>query len=668
MTSSDQFNDASAKWRVRYERERKARKAAEQLLENKSHELWKSNNELADQRDRLEKLVEERMGELKRLSLVAAKTANGVIITDDIGGTLWINEGFTRVTGYTIDDLIGRKPGELLQGPQTDQDTVQIIRDAIAQRKSFNVELINYTKEGRPYWIRIDADPILNDEGLLTQYIAIETDITDQKNAEHALEEAIIRAENAAIEAAEANKAKSLFLANMSHEIRTPLNGVLGYAQLLLQSPNLTEKDRAQLDVVQRNGEHLLALINDILDLSKIEAGKMQIMHAPIDLPQLFSGVAELFTLKAAQKGLNLSFLILDGETGQVWSGGEIPNVLGDAKAIRQILVNLVGNAIKFTDSGSVNCALSIHSNCRYTFVVEDEGIGIEASEVNSIFRPFEQSSSNAVLMEGTGLGLAISANLVELMGGELTVNSTKGIGSIFSFTLHLESTEAVARNASSTTQSPWKQEVQQSKRVLIVDDNESSRNLLKDILEPLGFGLAFAENGRTGLKMAESFGPDLILTDIRMPDMDGHELCRKVRSMKRFSHTRIVAVSANVLDLPSERHRSFDDFLLKPIGVDNVINVVNKMLSDNEILKSVSVAKSVAAKASVTVSDAILKPMLEAAMIGDINALKRQVSNIDASDTELGHFRETVSTYCDKFQIDALCRYLESVQSDKEG
>ncbi len=388
-------------------------------------------------------------------------------------------------------------------------------------------------------------------------------------------------------EAAEAaNQAKSSFLANMSHELRTPLNGILGYAQILQRNKNSTPKQQDSLNIIYQCGMHLLTLINDILDLSKIEAQKVELYPEDFDFSAFLTGISEIFGLKAAQKSINFTYIPLKS----------LPRVIhADEKRLRQVLMNLLSNAIKFTDTGNVTLKVGAIRNGQWEiepeklttnnvlrFQVKDTGIGISPEQLEKIFLPFEQVADSSHRSEGTGLGLAISQKIVAIMGSHIFVESTPGLGSTFWFDLELpdvsisiEPTRLKFLNSIIGYQG-------EKRKILVVDDNWENRSVIINLLEPIGFELDEAENGQEGLEKALDVQPDLILTDLVMPVMDGFEMTRRLRQLPEFQHTIIMANSASVFETYQLQSRECgcNDFLPKPIQADELLNKIKNYLN----------------------------------------------------------------------------------------
>ncbi|HEY9601766.1 MAG TPA: PAS domain-containing protein [Allocoleopsis sp.] len=397
-----------------------------------------------------------------------------------------------------------------------------------------------------------------------------------------------------AVEAADAaNRAKSAFLANMSHELRTPLNGIMGYAQVLQLDKNCTPNQKEGADIIYQCSTHLLTLINDILDLSKIEADKLELFPEDIYFPSFLAGISEIFNLKAQQKEINFIYLPLN----------ELPTIIhADEKRLRQVLMNLLSNAVKFTETGSVtfkiegigNRSWGIGNqrqitntqhptpNTQIRFQIEDTGIGINPEQLEKIFLPFEQVGDSLRRAEGTGLGLTISQKLVEMMGSHICVESTPGVGSVFWFDLTLSDVLISPPPRSITSSDRIIGYSGSRRKILIVDDRWENRAPIVQMLEPIGFELLEAATGQEGLEKAIEFQPDLILADLIMPVMDGFEMTRRLRQLPEFQHTIVIAISASVFAAyqQNSRESGCQDFLPKPIQVEDLLNKIKNYLN----------------------------------------------------------------------------------------
>ncbi len=369
-----------------------------------------------------------------------------------------------------------------------------------------------------------------------------------------------------------ANQAKSTFLANMSHELRTPLNGILGYAQILNKDRQLNEQQKTGIGIIQRSGDYLLTLISDILDLSKIEAGKLEIFPAEFHLKPFLNSLAELFKMRAQQKEIEFIYKFADN----------LPiGVSGDEKRLRQIVINLLGNAIKFTKQGQVSFSVEFYQK-KFIFKIIDSGIGIAKEELENIFLPFQQAGDKNSKEQGTGLGLSITKKLIDRMGGKLHVDSLLGQGSTFWVELELPVISTMVEEAQSidTPQVIGYKSSEKPLQILIVDDNWENRAILQNMLEPLGFKTMNAVNGIEGVKFAAEHKPDLILMDLVMPEMNGFDATAEIR--KTLKDIPIIAASASVFE--EHRQLSLDvgcnHFLDKPIRESELLDVIKRFLN----------------------------------------------------------------------------------------
>jgi len=383
-------------------------------------------------------------------------------------------------------------------------------------------------------------------------------DITDRIKFEKELEQAKEAADSA-------NRSKSEFLASMSHELRTPLNAILGFSQLLARSSNLNREQREFISAIERGGEHLLELINDVLTISKIEAGKIELNPSSFHLGRLLELIEEMMQVRAKAKGIYLRFTVEEGTPLLITT---------DQGKLKQVIINLLSNAIKFTKVGGVDLYVCLQDARHLKFVVTDTGVGIAEEELGNLFGAFVQTSSGKNSQEGTGLGLAISNRFVQLMGGEFQVYSKVNCGSSFHFTIEFEPAQP-----EDIPQQSSKQRVigiapgQPKFRILVVEDRADNRYLLTQLLESVGFEVCTATNGQEGIEMWQSWHPHLIWMDMNMPVMDGFEATRLIKSYPGGKETKIIAISASVFE--EERNKIIatgcDDFVSKPL-VEEVI------------------------------------------------------------------------------------------------
>jgi PAS domain S-box-containing protein len=448
-----------------------------------------------------------------------------------------VNDSFYHLTGYTCEDVIDRTAIELNLWANLEQRT-QLFQALHENGSIRNYECDFCTQSGDIKTALLSAELIqLNGESCL---ITVAQDISDRKQAEAAMQDAKEAAERS-------NRAKSEFLANMSHELRTPLNAILGFTQLLTRDSSLTQEQRESIEIINRSGEHLLELINDVLQMSKIEVGKVTLDEQNVDLYRLLDSLEDLFKLPAQKKGLQLIFD----------SAPTLPRYIQtDESKLRQVLINLLGNAIKFTQRGSVILRVTTSHKSQVTnqngelspdsclltpvslflnFEVEDTGPGIAPEDIDIIFEAFTQTATGRKSLEGTGLGLPISRKFVQLMRGDITVSSTLGQGTIFKFDVEVSlSQTAVIQMLQPTRRVIGLEAGQPEYRILVVDDATESRLLLVKLLASVGFSVREAANGQDALDQWHIFQPHLIWMDMRMPVMDGYEATRQIKAKQQ--------------------------------------------------------------------------------------------------------------------------------------
>ncbi|MGI0486728.1 ATP-binding protein [Pantanalinema rosaneae CENA516] len=518
-----------------------------------------------------------------------------------------------------------------------------------------------------------------------------------------AFEQAQLKKSKAAADAAKkiadsANEAKSEFLANMSHELRTPLNGILGYAQILSRAETWGEKEQRGVNIIYQCGSHLLMLINDILDLSKIEARKMELQPKGFHLPSFLQGIIEINRIRAEQKGIEFNYQ----PTVHLPEG-----IQADEKRLRQVLINLIGNAIKFTKQGSVTFRVEqverslppdLTTNAiepsagnldrvtheqyvRLRFEVIDTGVGISTEEIDKIFLPFEQVGKYKHRVEGTGLGLAISHKIVNLMGSQIQVHSQVDVGSTFFFEVDLAIAEEWRQDATTTDGRRIIGYQGTRKTILVVDDKWENRSVLVNLLEPLGFKLVEAENGQEALEKLVGLIPDLIISDVLMPVMNGYELLQHLRQSETLKTIRAIISSASVSEMDRQKSLAAggDDFLTKPVQADELFQILEQHLNlvwnyEVSAVKTIAAPHLSSPMANMTThaSDLVLPPIetLEALLVlaqqGRLKKLIEEVKALERSQAEYTPLIQQITQLAQSFQAEKIEELLKQYIQSK--
>src|SRR4051794_4357755 len=453
---------------------------------------------------------------------------DALITTDPRGIITDVNKQMEALTGCTRDELIGAPFKNYFTNPERAEAGIKRV---LGEGKVTDYELTALARDGKETVVSYNATTFHDRDRKLQGVFAAARDVTERKRYEQSLQQA--------------NRAKSVFLANMSHEIRTPMNAILGFSQLMLRDQDLTPQQCQYLGTINRSGEHLLALINDILEMSKIEAGRTTLNPSTFDLTVLLKDLEMMFRVRTDEKGLSFS----------VETIGDVPRfIVTDINKLRQVFINVIGNAVKFTEEGGVGLRVRADrggaAGPSLRVEVEDTGPGISPDELDKLFRHFEQTKTGQQTGTGTGLGLAISREFVRLMGGDITLSSQVGRGSVFVVNLPLKEGEAQAVHAKDNPRHVLRLQPGQSAcRVLIADDIEDNRQLLAQLLGPVGFEIRLATNGAEAVQEFEQWRPHLVLMDFRMPVMDGHEAIRRIRAMAGGEGPKIIAVTASAMD-----------------------------------------------------------------------------------------------------------------------
>ena len=598
-----------------------------------------------------------------------------------------VNDAMLTQYGATREEFIGLTPKELFahdlpQGKEVWRRLFDSGRLAIEtdQRKL----------DGTQVWIEGDYICMYDNSGKIVGHFGVQREIGDRKRAEAALQQAKEDAEVA-------NGAKSEFLANMSHELRTPLNGILGYTQILKRDLTLTQEHQESLAIIHNCAEHLLTLINDILDLAKIEAQRMELSLSDFHFPVFIKTIADIFRIRARQKNIGFKYEPMS----------PLPSCIrADEKRLRQILINLLSNAVKFTEKGGVTLKIGyINDNGEWRgdrqlqpkdallenspfftpkirFQIEDTGIGLETSDIEQIFQPFYQAYKGLQTVEGTGLGLSITQKLVRMMGGELNAIGTPGKGSVFY--VDLELLEIACDRQNSPISEPQIIGFKGNKRkLLIVDDQSVNRKILQHLLLPLGFELAEAVNGEDCLRKAAEFLPDIILMDLVMPVMDGFEATRRLRDLPQLKNLVVVAFSASVFDTTQQQSlvAGCNSFIPKPIRVKQLLERLRIHLGIEWIYEDISTSHSLLnipdlktcnSLSSTPNSELIIPPspeditsLLQLAMTGDIAGIIELATKLENLDAKYGPFATRLHQMAKGFQIKQIREFLQQYMVD---
>jgi PAS domain S-box-containing protein len=639
----------------------------------------------------------------------------GIVVRNREGQAIFANSRAEQVLGLTKNRIAARMYNDPkwritdYQGhaiPDADLPFRQVMRTG---QPVYDIRHAIEWPDGQRVLLSINAVPLPDEAGQMDGTVATIDDVTNRVQAEEELKqhrdhlEELVRERTAELAVAKeraevANQAKSAFLASMSHELRTPLNGILGYAQILTRAGGLTPLQADGLYIMQQSGEHLLTLINDLLDLAKIEAGRFELVPTNLHFRTFLQGIVGICRIRAEQKGLMFSYEATpDLPTG----------IRADEQRVRQVLLNLLGNAIKFTVHGGVTLRVSCSDKWQVTsnesqppplvahhapalpfdtaqgssrgrplgqgslitFEVIDTGIGISPAELDSIFRPFEQAGDAWQRAEGTGLGLAISQRLLRQMDSTLRVESQVGHGSIFWFDLVVP-IAAGALETKSLADRPIVGYAGPRRTILVADDNLYNRSILVDLLRPLGFMLVEAADGPAALAQAQAARPDLILMDLRMPGMSGMAATQAIRQLVDLRNVVIIATSASVLDTDREQSllAGCDAFLPKPIRVEQLTELLASHLRLTWCYAAAEPRASAPTDADDTATvvppPAELALLFELAEIGDILGLQARTAYLEHLDSQLRPFAQHLGRLAGRFELEQalalIARYMQ--------
>lgn len=555
-----------------------------------------------------------------------------------------------KIIGKTDDDLPW--PAQVAKLRALDQSVIQSGQPAVQQAEE-------HVSNGKTRWLNTSRIPLSDEQGVVYSLLGVYEDITERKQSDE------LRVQKEAAE--QANRAKSTFLASMSHEIRTPLNAIIGFSKLLQREESIQPDQRKKLDTIVRSGEHLLHLINNILDLSKIEAGRIAVHESAFDLHCLLEDIDLMFRIRVESKQL---FLRMERDES-------IPRYINaDDGKLRQILINLIGNAVKFTEKGGITVRAASTgksgSKTKLKIEIEDTGPGIGPDEMKHLFQSFQQTHAGRKTGEGTGLGLVISRQFARLMGGDITAESCPGKGAKFILTVPIVAEDEQSVIIEQTERRAIKQLAPgaPSIKVLIVDDVEANRDLLSETFNRVGFETRTADNGQEALDVYDNWKPDLIITDLVMPVMDGYETIRRIRALPNGSEVKIIVASASafietrkeVMELGS------DDFIGKPFTESDLFDKVARLCNVKYIYEEDTQARTQSGTqpSGKPVSKIIppdkddLLALRELARMGDMSGIVECADAIRIKDPACAAFAEKLLGWANNYEEKCIRDYIE--------
>ena len=610
-------------------------------LENEIQIRRKSESALRDSEERLRSILDH---------------ATAVVYMKDIDlRYVLVNRQFEKVFSVSNEQVRGKPDSEIFSKELADR-FADLDRAVLESGQPVEVEEQLKVNGKTETYISLKF-PLRDSDGTIYAVCGLDTNITDRKDFEMELQKAKIQAESA-------NSAKTSFIANMSHEIRTPLNAIMGYSQILKRDTALTEEHHKALERIDSSGKNLLSIINDILDISKIEAGRMELHLTNFNLNQVVEDMTTLFKLKCEENDLILKISLLHEDQS---------NVYGDEEKLRQVLINLLSNAVKFTDSGTVSLNIIPENNSEYRFEVRDTGKGITREAQKTIFEPFKQDAEG-IKKGGTGLGLAICRRQVLLMEADLYVSSKINEGSCFYFTLHLPSSKGKLGSTEITSMQVSRISDEHKVKALVVDDNSDNRAVLSHLLKNIGVTVIEAENGMIALEQTREHLPDIIFMDIRMPVMDGQTAITKIVEEFGQEQFKIVTITASAMQHDRERYLKMGshDVVLKPFHVNEVFRCLKNLLNIHYIYAE-TLPKNTKPKVShemdysqMHIPKSIHHSLIEAAKLHHVTGIRKSLPLLVESGEEGKKLAENLNLCLKNYDMKKILGILDQVNLEE--
>ncbi|MBT5549735.1 MAG: PAS domain S-box protein [Nitrospina sp.] len=596
-------------------------------------------------------------GEKSRTDAILDNVVDGIITIDEKGSVQSFNPASERIFGYSTDEVLGKNVKFLMPEPyrsEHDQYLINYFTSGIAKIIGMGREVLGLRKDKSQFPLELAISEVYVGEDRF--FTGIVRDISERKQIENQLKTAKEDAESA-------NRAKSIFLANMSHEIRTPMNAVLGYSQILLRKKDLDQDTKNSIRTIDNSGRNLLKLINEILDISKIEAGKMELNTTGFDLNELVDSLSSMFELRCKQKQL---YWNVKGTSGRTL-------VNGDEMKLRQILVNLLGNAIKFTESGEVTFRVTALEEHQYRFEIIDSGNGIPVEAQDKIFDPFQQEEEGSK-KGGTGLGLTISKKYLELMGADLILKSKLNEGAHFHFTLTLlPAHETSYRGTEYCTVLHLAPEYKI--KALVVDDILENREVLSKLLSSVGVEVIEAKNGKDGVEQTREHHPDIVFMDMRMPVMRGEEAAKLIQEEFGRDRIKIVSITASAFDLGRQHFldMGFHEYISKPFKEEQIFQSLKELLNiefiyedetsepgKTEILEDLEVS-------DISLPKGLINKMKNAAELYKVTELEKCIEEIISLDSETKELPSHLQALLKIYDMDGILEALSKVSISQE-